>query len=302
MSLLLVIQPDTQATALRDLLLDCVSGEVVVVDSIDLALSTIDQRMPDVILLPMLMAPAEEDHLMAYLGTIRGAAHVQTIRVPQLELLRPVGKVPAHSPFFSFRRRANDPLLPACNPRAFVRDVKMYLACAGALKEEVERRSDRAGRSAERRGERRWEPDQVPWVSVVRFAGDEQTDLVNVSLGGALLRTRSRPERELLKRADPHGPERPRLTFRLESGREVHTTGRVVRCCVGPMAGEGNQYEIAFSFDQSVGLDLPSEGLVRPADVDGFFGGSVGSDYGLSTIDTSEPLSRAGMEVAGNRW
>ena len=285
MSLLLVIQPDRQATALRDLLLECVPGELVVVDSIDLALSTIDRRMPDVILLPMLMAPGDEDHLMAYLGTIRGAAHVQTIRVPQLELPSPVDMLPAHSRFFSFKRRANDPLLPACNPRAFVRDVKTYLACAGALKEEVERRSDRVGRSAERRGERRWEPDQVPWVSVVRFAGDEQTDLVNVSLGGALLRTRLRPERELLKRADPHGPERPRLTFRLESGREVHATGRVVRCRVGPMAGEGNNYEIAFSFDQSVGLDLPSEGrLVRPADVDGFFKGPVGSDYGLSTM------------------
>ena len=133
----------------------------------------------------------------------------------------------------------------------------------------------------------------MPWVSVVRFAGDEQTDLVNVSLGGALLRTRSRPERELLKRADPHGPERPRLTFRLESGREVHATGRVVRCCVGPMAGEGNNYEIAFSFDQSVGLDLPSEGrLVRPADVDVFFAQPVGSDYGLSTIDGWRPNQR----------
>ena len=127
MSLLLVIQPDRQATALRDLLLECVPGELVVVDSIDLALSTIDQRMPDVILLPMLMAPAEEDHLMAYLGTIRGAAHVQTIRVPQLELLRPVDMLPPDSRFFSFKRRANDPVLPPCNPRAFVRDVKTVL-------------------------------------------------------------------------------------------------------------------------------------------------------------------------------
>ena len=62
-------------------------------------------------------------------------------------------------------------------------------------------------------------------------------------------------------------------------------------------------YEIAFSFDQSVGLDLPSEGcLVRPADVDGLLGRSVGSDDGLSTVDTSEPLSRARMEIAGSHW
>src|SRR5215813_2525043 len=86
MSWVLVIQPDSlQADALRAAFSAHVSEDIIIAESIDDALSSIDERIPDVILLPPLTAGAVEDYLIAYVGTIPGAGHVQILGLPLLE-------------------------------------------------------------------------------------------------------------------------------------------------------------------------------------------------------------------------
>jgi len=77
-----------------------------------------------------------------------------------------------------------------------------------------------------------------------------------------LLRTQARPEHHSLKRSDPNVSERSRLTLEL-SGHEIHALGRVIRC-VPLRTGAGIQYDIAFSFDDSVGLHLPAADALVP--------------------------------------
>ena len=86
MALILAVQPDSaQARQLLHALHERMNAEVVVIETTDAALSVIDRRVPDLILLHALMLPAEEDYLIAYLRTLRNTDHVQTITVPQLE-------------------------------------------------------------------------------------------------------------------------------------------------------------------------------------------------------------------------
>ena len=267
MSWLLVVQPDSvQADALREALCAHISQDVVVADSLDDALFSIDHGIPDVILLPALIPGAVEDYLIAYLGTIPGAGHVQILGLPRLErsdnsVQRRAGSL------FSWRRLQGPRAFgtTGCDPGIFTQDVVTYLAGARALKEEIEAYSAHAPLSGrpERRSEPRFADYEVPWISFVRF-GSERATLINVSSRGALLRTHTRPEHHFLRRSDPTLQERPRVTLELRSDCKVHTVGRVIRC-VPLRTSARMQYEVAFSFDDSVGLHLPTAGALVPA-------------------------------------
>jgi len=269
MSWLLVVEPDpVQAVALHEALAAQMPEEVVVADSLDDALALIDECVPDLILLPMLMPTAAEDHLLAYLGTHPRAGHVQILGVPRFERPEDVVVEPARRrSLWPWRRRKQSPVFtrPGCAPEVFSRDVADYLASARALKRDIELYGSMAG-GAERRTAPRFDTADVPWISFARFAGERAT-LVNVSSRGALLRTASRPDAQLLKRAVPSVWQRSGLTLEMESDVQVHTTGRVIRCVrLGTSAGP--QYEIAFSFDESVGLHLPGTGELVPLGAD----------------------------------
>lgn len=270
MSWLLAVQSDpVQADALRGTFRGNIANEVVVVESLDAALSLIDRRLPDVVLLPTLIPAAVEDYLLTYLGAIPGAGHVQILRLPHLECsdTAPADNSPKRRTRLLFpwqrRQEPSGPSLPVYDPTTFVRDVASYLAGVKAIKREIELSRARVlSNGAERRSGPRFASREVPWVSVVRL-GDDRAELIDVSLRGALLQTPFRPEHEFLRRTDPNVRRRSRVTFELEWGREVHATGRVIRC-VPSKTGDRAHYEIAFSFDDSVGLHLPStEALVR---------------------------------------
>ena len=264
MSWLLVVQPHSlQADAVREALRAHISEEVVVAKSLDEALALIDQRVPDLILLPILTPAAVEDHLIAYLGTNPDARHVQILGLPHLERAVPAVVQRRRRFWLPWRRRQQPHVVARSvrDPDLFTRDVIAYLASATALKEEIELYSAFGnGGGSERRTEPRFANDEVPWISYVSFGG-EQADLINVSARGALLRTHSRPARHLLRRAVPNVRPEAHLTLELESDGAVHAAGRVIRC-VPTRTGDGPQYEIAFAFDDSVGLHLPSTALV----------------------------------------
>lgn len=260
MSWLLVVQPDpVQAGILREALRGQVSQKnILVAESLDVALAAIDRRIPDVILLPTLLPAAVEDYLVAYLGAIPSASHVQILGLPRLERSNEQ-VVPRRTwSLFPWRRRveARAVGIPVCDPAVFVRDVVDYLANARALKKELDLYCPPPllDDAANRRRVPRFASEDVPWIALVRFNGEEVA-LVNVSSRGALLRTQSRPDHRLLKRTDQHVPERSRLIVELDPDGEVHAMGRVIRCV--PLTSARTEYEIAFSFDYSVGLHLP---------------------------------------------
>jgi hypothetical protein len=287
MSWLLVVQPDSvQADVLCEALRAQISEDVVVAGSLDDALSSIDQGIPDIVLLPAVIPSAVEDYLVTYLGTIPGARHVQILGIPVLE--RSDTSVPRRArsliPYsvqqrarslipdsvqqrarsLIPRRRRPEPLTPGCDPGMFTQDVIDYLSGVRALKHEIELHRAQATLSErpERRSEPRFPNYNVPWISIRRF-GSGRAVLINVSSRGVLLRTQTRPEHHSLKRSDPNVRERSRLTFQLDAGHEIHAVGRVVRC-IPLRTGAGIQYDLAFSFDHSVGLHLPVTGALVP--------------------------------------
>jgi len=268
MSWLLVVLPGSaQAGLLQNALRTRISGELVVVGSIEDGLTSIEQSIPDVILLPT-MIPAVEDYLVAYLATIPGARHVQILGIPRLEL--PAAPVPpqSRSPLPWKRWQASGPIAPlGCDPGVFAEDVVAYLARARELRAGLAAtHTDAASNRMERRSDPRFANHEVPWISVVRL-GNERAVLLDVSSRGALLRTETRPEHSFLRRADPGVRQRARLTLELASDQEIHAAGRVIRC-VPLTAGPRTQYDVAFSFDEAVGLHLPTSSALVHAPSD----------------------------------
>src|SRR4030095_15665354 len=86
MSWLLVVQPDSvQADLLCAALRAHLAEDVVFRDPLDSALSSIDQGVPDIVLLSAVIPAAVEDYLVTYLGIIPGARHVQILGITVLE-------------------------------------------------------------------------------------------------------------------------------------------------------------------------------------------------------------------------
>src|SRR5262245_2897206 len=149
MSRLLVVQPDSvQAYALRDALHGLAAEDVVVTESLDEALSVIDQCVPDVLLLPTLIPAAVEDYLIAYLATIPSAGHVQILGLPRLERSGDPVEPQARSRFpWRLLQGPEVAGTPSCDPGVFAQDVIFYLASARALKMEYTAHTALSGKS-----------------------------------------------------------------------------------------------------------------------------------------------------------
>jgi len=259
MSRLLVVQPDSlQADVLREALQGRAPEDVVVAESLDDALFSIDKCVPDVILVPTLIAAALEDYLIAYLNAIPNADHVRILGLPRFERSGDPVEHHARSRFPWWRWRwGRKPVVvvPSCDPGVFAEHVIFYLASSSELRMECAA-SAALHRMSDRRTRPRFACNEVPWISGVSFGG-ERVALINVSSGGALLRSSSRPKHHSLRRSDPDALEAAFLTLELRTDAKVHAMGRVVRCV--PLTTSAlMHYEIAFSFDGSVGLELPA--------------------------------------------
>src|SRR5688572_132359 len=102
------------------------------VGSVKEAVNEISARMPDLILLSALLAPRDEDALMAHLRSLDNASHLQTIRIPQFRT--GTAKPPAKKGgLFSKKTKAPAPV--GCDPMEFAEAV------VGHLKEACEIRN-----------------------------------------------------------------------------------------------------------------------------------------------------------------
>lgn len=265
MAFIIAIQRDSQqAATLRQVLNEVSDVELLVVDSKDAALEAVDGRVPDVVLLDPFIDPGDDEHLVGYLRSHPSAAHVQVLTIPTLAAPREDTTEPRR---FGRRRRKTAKVTPAeCDPRLFASDVAGYVSWANTIKETVEeRRAFGSPRPWDRRHATRWSPDALPWVAAVRMPEGEMAALVDLSSGGALVRTWQRPGRALFGRGDLDAEAQRSLRLRFQSGEEVRIAGQVVRCRVASNDDKNGLYEVAFRFDHSVDAYVPvSSGSIAP--------------------------------------
>lgn len=102
MSCVLAIESHAErAEALRELVGGRIRNPLTVVDSVEAALATISQRVPEVILISPLMRPEDEAELVARLRALPKASVVQTLIAPQLTTATGAGRSrrgPRHNP------------------------------------------------------------------------------------------------------------------------------------------------------------------------------------------------------------
>jgi hypothetical protein len=206
------------------------------------------------------MAVDREDHLIAYLRTFDEAAHVQIIRMPFVA--GPVAARCRTGLFRLLRKRRAAALSMTYDPRAFAADAGHYLAQACTMREDLAlRRSEGFTPPAnERRAFERKPRLEIPSVADVRLAA-EPLDLIDLSAGGALVRSRLRPGEPTLRRDDRRDVERI-IRLRMTSGEEVEVPGSIARWRL-ERAGLERVYEVAYRFDESLALFLPRQLQLR---------------------------------------
>jgi CheY-like chemotaxis protein len=271
MPLIVALQRDpAQSAALRSALSGVVEAEIVVADSASSALAVVDSRMPDLILVDALIPPSETDDVLAYLGIVPDARHVQAISVP---LIPPSSDCEASTEAsrrqWSLKRMLrssrSDATALCWDPGGFAADVMEYLSRSVAMKKENERRTgaDPLPRASERRRASRWSALEVPFASPVAVM-TERAELVNLSSSGVLVRTSVRPCTPRAGIPDPYFRNRSAVTLYLHSGEEIRQTAAPVRCRPRSLGDGRFLYEVAFRFDEP--LEVP--GLADDGDAD----------------------------------
>src|ERR671937_1582990 len=85
MSPILAIDPDRrQAAQLSSVVRRRVGAELILVDTTERALESIGNRVPDLVLVPALLSPQDDEALATALRVIATAAHVQMLTIPVL--------------------------------------------------------------------------------------------------------------------------------------------------------------------------------------------------------------------------
>src|SRR5687768_5374864 len=135
MSLVLAIEPDRrQAAQLTDVISRRVSAELVLADSTERALIAIGDRVPDLVLIPLLQSPQEDAALAGALRMIATAGRVQMLTIPVLatDVPKPVKK---RGVLAKLRRSAASPTPDGCDPAVFGDQIAAYLAEAALARE-----------------------------------------------------------------------------------------------------------------------------------------------------------------------
>jgi CheY-like chemotaxis protein len=133
-ALVLAVDPDRrQGKALDRLTTELDGHEVVVASSANEAVALINHRMPDLVLFPLLLTPADEEALTSRLRSLPGADAVHTLTIPLLasEESDPDAHVEDKPRwFYWFRPREESTTAPPCEPRVFAEEIRTYLEAA----------------------------------------------------------------------------------------------------------------------------------------------------------------------------
>lgn len=137
MPLVLAIEPDLrQAAIVKRVIKEKVQADVSVVDSRDAAIEAIRARVPDVLLLSVLLSPRDEQELIAHLRTLDNAEHLQTHTIPQLA--SSLQRSEEGQGLLGRFRRKKEPTVAGCDPDAFAEEVRVFVNRAEEQKRERE--------------------------------------------------------------------------------------------------------------------------------------------------------------------
>jgi PilZ domain-containing protein len=82
----LAVEPDKRlAATVREVVCDMVRADLTVVQSVERAIETLRTSIPDLILLPPLVSPADEASLVEVLRSLPGCSHIEMLMTPTFE-------------------------------------------------------------------------------------------------------------------------------------------------------------------------------------------------------------------------
>jgi hypothetical protein len=132
----LAVEPDpSQAKALQRMLDARIGGRLRVAASIDEAFAALVERIPDLILMSPLLAPNDEEQIVARLGAMGiDASHVRLLSIPRFG----DGSAPAEKKrrFGWQSQKGPSAVGGGCDPVAFADDVAEYLSHASTLRQQ----------------------------------------------------------------------------------------------------------------------------------------------------------------------
>ena len=136
MALILAVDPGwSQAAAMERLGRELHGHELVSTESCAEAITTLERRVPDVVLLPPLLPEADEAQLRSRLHAI--SDNVCILSIPLLAAEAPPAAKPSRW-FGRFGRAAERVSPEACDPRVFASQILEYLAAAPQVEEPFE--------------------------------------------------------------------------------------------------------------------------------------------------------------------
>jgi hypothetical protein len=132
MALILAIEPDRrQAAQLTSLIRARVNADLVLAETAEQALHAIGDRVPDLVLVPALLAPQDDATLAGALRVIAAAARIQMLTIPVLAATS--RKKQPQGVLAKWRRlRAEPAASGGCDPAMFGDQIAAYLAEAAA--------------------------------------------------------------------------------------------------------------------------------------------------------------------------
>jgi hypothetical protein len=127
MSLIIAIEPDRdQAAQLKDLVRRHTAAELILTETTERAIDAIEQRVPDLVLIPALMSPEDDEALTTALRVTEDAKHVQTLTIPLLGA--PLSRSLPQGVLSRLRGQQSRPAAPdSCDPKLFAEQITEYL-------------------------------------------------------------------------------------------------------------------------------------------------------------------------------
>src|SRR5580693_2600197 len=132
MALILAIEPDRrQAAQLTSLIRARVDADLVLAETAEQALNAIGDRVPDLVLVPALLAPQDDATLAGALRVIAVAARIQMLTIPVLAATS--RRKQPRGVLAKWRRLRAEPIASeGCDPAMFGDQIAAYLAEAAA--------------------------------------------------------------------------------------------------------------------------------------------------------------------------
>ena len=127
MYLIIAIEPDRdQAAQLKDLVRRHTAAELILTETTERAIDAIEQRVPDLVLIPALMSPEDDEALTTALRVTEDAKHVQTLTIPLLGA--PQSRSLPQGVLSRLRGQQPRPAAPdSCDPKLFAEQITEYL-------------------------------------------------------------------------------------------------------------------------------------------------------------------------------